>query len=279
MKKLRKFLTVLLTFSLVFSLFNFTVAAAGSDPTVVFNASSNTFRFENVDVYEHTDSGAHEHPENVDLFKNMKGLMPGDVITEHIRLKVENLTTNKVNLYLRAENPNEDFAKLAGNGDVLLWVQYDDVIYNSTLDEDGIQLGQFSLAKDEAEINVILEIDKLAGNELQGLIAEIDWVFTAEVISNSGGGGGGGEIPVIPPVDPPIDPPVDPPIDLPDEEPPLSELPDEEPPLAELPDEDTPLAELPATGETMLWLVMAALSGAGLVLLMMTGKKEKKENA
>ena len=272
MKKFRKFLTVLLTFSLVFSLFNFTVAAAGSDPTVIYDVRTNSFRFENAEVFVHDDADAHTH-DSVDLFKNMKGLMPGDVVAQSIVLKVENPGRSKINLSLRAENPNEDFAKLAGNGDVLLWVQYGDVIYNSTLDEDGIHLGQFSRSKAESEIRVILEIDKEAGNELQGLIAEIEWVFTAEVIPSSGGGGGGGGENVEDP------PPEDPPIDLPDEDPPLSELPDEEPPLAELPEEDVPLAELPATGETMLWLAMAALSGAGLVLLMMTGKKEKKENA
>ena len=85
------------------------------------------------------------------------------------------------------------------------------------------------------------------------------------------------------PTDPtPTDP--TPTIILPDENPPLSNLPDEEPPLAELPEEDVPLAELPeeevplallpATGDaSALWMVLSALSGAGLFL---TRKKREE---
>ena len=75
-KRMRRVLSALLTFTMVFSLANFTVAAGDDDPTVVYNVATEKFSFENVEVYEHTEEGAHEHPQNVDLFRDMKNAMP-----------------------------------------------------------------------------------------------------------------------------------------------------------------------------------------------------------
>ena len=231
-KRMRKFLSALLTLTMVFSLANFTVAAGDDDPTVVYNVSTQQFSFRNVTVYEHTEKDAHAHPQNVDLFRNMKDLMPGDSITQHIKLKVENLGSDTVTMYLRAENPNADYTTLTGEsiapkppetGDsssdetvapersaavqaegggsavatplqaaavtAKLEVQYGGKVYGGTLG-GGIQLAEFSGNDDEREIDVTLVIPKEAGNDLQGLIAEIDWVFTVEVTP-----GGGGETP------------------------------------------------------------------------------------
>ena len=61
--------------------------------------------------------------------------------------------------------------------------------------------------------------------------------------------------------------------ELPEELVPLTEIPAMEENLEELAEEDVPLAELPATGDTStLWMVLALLSGMGLLVLT---KKEK----
>jgi LPXTG-motif cell wall-anchored protein len=258
MKKIRKALSLLLALTMALSLVCFTASASEDVPAVIYDVKAKEFRFDNVEVFEHTEEDAHEHPQNVDLFRDMKNVFPGDVYAEIIEVGVENVGSNKVNLFLKAENPNEDFETLMGAGNEVapvLWVVYDDVVYNAKLGE-GIKLGQFSRRMQESEITVMLEFPLEAGNELQGLIAEIDWVFTAEVIPS---GGGGGEDPEEIPDDPiPMEPP-------------------EQPPEVIIPEPPVPTTP-PKTGDaSMLWMALAALSGAGLVFLMMTGKKKEEE--
>ena len=259
MKIIRKALSLLLALVLALSLVNFTAAASSGTPTVIYDAKAEEFRFDNVEVYEHTEEGAHEHPQNVDLFRDMKDVFPGEVDAETVKVEVVNLRGQKAKLYLKAENPNEDFETLMGAGNEaapVLWVVYDDVVYNATLGE-GIELGEFTRSKGEAEITVMLEIPLEAGNELQGLIAEIDWVFTAEVISAGNGGGD------------------DEPEEIPDD--PIPTTPPEQPPEVIIPEPPVPTTP-PKTGDaSMLWLALAALSGAGLVFLLMTGKKKEEE--
>ena len=48
--------------------------------------------------------------------------------------------------------------------------------------------------------------------------------------------------------------------------------------LEELPEDDVPLAEVPKTGDaSILWFALSALSGAGLVGLNLTKKREDEE--
>ena len=55
-KRIRKILAALLTFTLMFSLVNLTVAAADSDPTVVYDVSTQKFSFKNANEYKMKDS-------------------------------------------------------------------------------------------------------------------------------------------------------------------------------------------------------------------------------
>ena len=68
--------------------------------------------------------------------------------------------------------------------------------------------------------------------------------------------------------------------DLPDEGTPTTDLPDEGTPTTDLPDGETPMAEAPKTGDTSLvWVLAAAASGAGLVWLAVSGMKRKDHDA
>ena len=104
--------------------------------------------------------------------------------------------------------------------------------------------------------------------ELGETAAVVEFVNTYQYTSS-----GGGTTPVTP-----TEP--EEPEDLGDEEVPLSELPDvsdNEEELEDLVEEDVPLAELPATGETLLYHIMAAISAMGLAALAITGRKRKEE--
>lgn len=66
------------------------------------------------------------------------------------------------------------------------------------------------------------------------------------------------------------------PVEIPDEDTPKADLPQAP---VDIPDEDTPKADVPKTGDTMgLWVMAAAVSGAGLIWLNLTGKKRKDDN-
>ncbi len=59
-------------------------------------------------------------------------------------------------------------------------------------------------------------------------------------------------------------------------EPPVIDIPEEDPPLVDIPEDDVPLTDVPTTGDPMvLYAVMTALSGGGLIAL---GMKKKKED-
>ena len=257
MKFMRKALSLLLSLVTAFSLVCFTASASSSSAAVIYDVRTKEFSFENADIFVHKEEDAHDHPQNVDLFRDMKDVYPGDVYAETIQIEVKNISGHKVYLHMHGENPNEDFEKLMGAGSEeapILWVQFGDEVYNGALAE-GVSLGEFGRFRKEDEITVTLEIPLEAGNKLQGLIAEIDWVFTAEVIPPTGGGD-------------------DDPEEIPDD--PIPTTPPEEPPVI-IPEPPVPTTP-PKTGDaSMLWLALAALSGAGLVFLLMTGKKKEEE--
>ena len=100
----------------------------------------------------------------------------------------------------------------------------------------------------------------------------------------------GGTTPEIPPVipeNPPVNPPApgedipepDVPLsDIPSEDPPLTDIPEEDPPLEDIPEEDPPLSGVPETGDiSQLWTMLALLTGAGLVWMVLDSKKHRKD--
>ena len=54
-------------------------------------------------------------------------------------------------------------------------------VYSGEIGKEGVYLGAYTGTK-ERLVSVVLSIPKTAGNELQNLTAELDWIFTAEVI-------------------------------------------------------------------------------------------------
>lgn len=197
----------------------YAAGTSSSNPTVVFDAEQKSFQFENCASYDYETDG--ETKTYFDLFPNMKGMMPGDVVSQEITVRVDNIGTNRVKMYLKAENPNEDYAVLLTDGTATEYpVTLQAAFTNSSLSPqllrrllnfsansgreltytepigEQIYLGAYSSAAAEHEITMTLNMPKEAGNELQGLTATVDWVFVAEVypMGLDGVGGGGGDV-------------------------------------------------------------------------------------
>lgn len=206
---------------LVLGIVGVTWAAEGDMPTVVFDAAAKEFRFLNCSPY--TDaSGTRAYP---NLFKSdaFRGLMPGDSAEQQIKVRVVNAGSNTVKMYLKSENPNEDYAQLlsVGTHPATLTVKFaseattapfipglktKSTASGGTLSytepiSDSTYLGSYSGFSSERDIDVSFHIPKEAGSELQGLTAEVDWVFLAEIIPADPGPG-----PVTPTPSPELQP-------------------------------------------------------------------------
>lgn len=176
-KSLKRLLSVGLALLLLLGAVGIT-AFAGSllTPNVVYNGSTRKVEFENALLPFFKDS------ENPDLFTEMKDLMPGDSVTQTITVGTKNTGSDTVRLFLRTEKENEDYVKLTESYPD--WVTFtvkqgDKVLATGDL-KDGVKLGEFR-GDGKTELTVQLDIDINAGNDLQGLVASVDWVFTAEV--------------------------------------------------------------------------------------------------
>ena len=172
--KYKRFLLVLTTLVIMAAGLTYAVSAAGAEPAVIFNGDTKTFAFQNAWPFR-----TGEEP---DLFADLKGLMPGDRVTQQIIVSAKKMDSDKVWIYLRSENPNEDYTKLVETYGhwVDFTVRNDDKTITGDL-KNGVLLGIFE-NNDKKDITVELSIDIEAGNELQNMVAEIDWVFTADVV-------------------------------------------------------------------------------------------------
>lgn len=175
-KKLLRVLAICLATALFLGAAIYTVAAAGKEPAVMYNGKSQEIEFERALPFL-----GNKQP---DLFPDLKGLMPGDSVTQRITVGAKNLYNARVYLYLKAENPNEDYKTLMETyGD---WVTFQ--VKNGSHDitgdlSKGVLLGIFAYDKAQ-NLDVTLSIDIEAGNEIQDMVAEVDWVFTAEILPN-----------------------------------------------------------------------------------------------
>ena len=146
--------------------------AATSDPAVIFYGSDNEIRFERALPFP-----GNSEP---DLFPNLKKMMPGDSVTQQIEIGAKYMRDKRVAIYVKSENPNDDYRKLIDE-----YGHYVDLSIKNGEDtiegdlKNGVLLGIFDKTSSNI-LDVTLSIDIEAGNELQDLIAEIDWVFYAE---------------------------------------------------------------------------------------------------
>lgn len=173
-KRVLRTLSAALAASLLLGVVFFALASS-DNPAVIYDGSTRAVTFRNA-----TPFFGNECP---DLFRDIKNAMPGDNFVQTIDVGAEHMGSDKVRLYLRIENENEDYHTLLHSEELArLEVRRDGQLLDAGSLAGGICLGTFS-NRNRAELEVTFCIAPKAGNELQGLLAEVDWVFTAEEIS------------------------------------------------------------------------------------------------
>lgn len=174
-KKLKRVLGVFLAIAVLAGLAVF----ASSEPDVFYNGTTEQIEFGNALPF-----GRNTAP---DLFVNLKNLMPGDSVTEEIQVGAVNVGAETVEFHLRATNYNADYERLMSDA-YAQWVTFTVEHDGETLTGDlanGVELGSYGNG-DTSTLVVTVAIEPEAGNELQGMLAEIEWVFVAEVIPTVG---------------------------------------------------------------------------------------------
>lgn len=188
MKRIFKSASVLtLVLMMVISLLATTGFAA--DSTITYTGVKSGFSF-----------GAGSEYTDTDLFNNFKGVMPGDRLTQTIRVKNEARDCDYIKLYIRAETHDEQnnplSQKVSENGETVatmeeflselyMKVYYEsNLIYEASPDElDGLAenvfLGKFRRGQ-SATLTVELDVPLDLENRYANRVGEVDWVFTAE---------------------------------------------------------------------------------------------------
>ena len=134
-----------------------------------------------------------------DLFDGFKSAMPGDKLTETVKIRNTAPEYDYVKIYLRAEAHNEtanplsesvaESETVATMSDFLAQLSMkvyegENLIYEASPDQlDGLAsnvlLGQFANGAGTT-LTVELDVPKTLGNEYAHRSGEVDWIFTAE---------------------------------------------------------------------------------------------------
>lgn len=180
--KLRNLVAVCLALALVGGALTVFTLAQGDVSTVTYDHKAKQFVFSKT---PYQDQDGHKYP---DLFSDFKEMMPGDSTTQEITVEAKNLTGGTAYIYLRTDADNEgditaeeqqDYNTLMASDYVTLTVKQGETVLSDGDLSKGVLLGKFRNG-DKVKLDVTLDIDRLAGNDLQGLQAGIGWVFTAE---------------------------------------------------------------------------------------------------
>lgn len=166
------------------------MGALAEESTVTFKSLAEGFAFQPGSEYTATD-----------LFDNFKNVMPGDSLSQIVRLTNEATDCDYINLYLRAvvhdetENPLSE--KVAGSETVASMRDFlskltmriyngGELIYEASPDEAGALVDNVFLGslKNGGELSLRVELDVPAelGNQYANRVGEVDWVFLAEGI-------------------------------------------------------------------------------------------------
>lgn len=166
---MKKLLFLLLALSLLIQ----PVAAQGGE--VTYTGDSGSFIFA---------PGSDHSP--TDLFPDLKGLMPGDAITQRITVKNNASNKVKVKIYLRAESVHPEGADFLSQLQMTV-VKADapgNFMFDATADQTA-QLTDWALlgtlySGGEVDLLVTIRVPTELGNEYQDAMGAIDWSFKVE---------------------------------------------------------------------------------------------------
>ena len=136
-------------------------AYAKETPTIIYNGQKKTFDLKNIS-------------EN-DLFKELKGLMPGDSVEQQIIIQTKDLT-KETSLFLEADCKDEqELLK-----DMQFSVKQDGrEISQSAVSFNQIRLGQFK-GNSTVKVTVTLEVPVTVGNEIAEKEYNTEWTVIAQ---------------------------------------------------------------------------------------------------
>ncbi len=155
------------------------VSAQTSEPVVLFNGETQEFTFEN--VASTVDDAGQTVP---DLFPSLKSIVPGDSITQTITLSVSDVPSDQqITIYLQAELENDDYTTLLQSASIEVVHEGEEITQSLA---QAVVLGVFDSDKTQ-ETTVTLTVPTSVGNEISGLSATIDWVFSAVYTSTTTG--------------------------------------------------------------------------------------------
>lgn len=117
-----------------------------------------------------------------DLFTNFKGVMPGDVLTQDIR--ISNSKDLAVKLYMRVETIDPQYERFLSQLDLKVTDENGRVLFNGKASEkdelaDNVFLGLFS-PDETLDLTVELKVPITMDNDFQNAYGEIVWTFLAE---------------------------------------------------------------------------------------------------
>ena len=175
MKTFKKLLSLLFVTVLLFSL---CVPALAADGNVSYVGGSEKFFF---------TPGSRFSP--TDIFPDIKGVMPGDSVTQKILVRNDLSNGTKIRLYIRAlgaQLDTDDFLSqltltVKQNGTTKLFEAPADETAQLT---DWVCLGTL-YAGGQMTLDVTLDVPITMGNEFQEQVGYLDWEFKAEEIPTS----------------------------------------------------------------------------------------------
>lgn len=248
-----------------------------------------------------------------DLFQNFKGVLPGDILSQTITVAADRGNDHSFYIYLYAREcttvGDAEHPAASGASSVVSAEDFLDYL-NITVDaagkdlgdgthlgtgtgKSGVLLGTFD-AGESLALTVDLEVDLQMGNDFQKAAAYIDWVFYAEQVPDPDPEPGPDDdddddddprptptpTPTVTIPDEPVPQgPSEEDVDIEDPDVPQSDLPPTE---EEIVDEGVPMGDMPQTGDDSglyLWMALAAVSGCGLVYLLVTGRRKEEQDS
>ncbi len=169
----RNIFSLLLAVVMILSL---SVTAFAADSMITFKSLAKGFEVQPGSQYSATD-----------LFDNFKNVMPGDQLTEIIRVKNAATDCDYIKLYMRAVAHDENAAMQDFLAQLTMRIYNGSkLIYESSPDQTGALANNVLLgilnSGEELTLTVELDVPIEMGNEYADSIGEVYWVFLAEAI-------------------------------------------------------------------------------------------------